>query len=64
MKKTDKNSIKPTEISSLRDGLYEKIMSQEFQDKLQASLDAQEIWTRRRPSPVWLPIFRFCSETG
>lgn len=51
MKKTDKKavekSIKLTEISTLQDGLYEKIMSQEFQDKLQASLDAQEIWTEQ-----------------
>lgn len=37
--------MKEPAISSLKDGLYEKILSKEFQTKLQEALDAKEIWT-------------------
>ena len=42
----EKTSAEP-KISALKDGLYEKIISNEFQNKLQAALDAQEIWTEQ-----------------
>lgn len=39
--------MKETALSSLPDGLYEKIINTEFQQKLQAALDAQEIWAEQ-----------------
>lgn len=39
--------MKEIDITTLQDGLYEKILNKEFQEKLQTALDAHEIWTEQ-----------------